>query len=226
VDADERVLRLERILIMIMRFSPNLTAATTAALATAAILSTAACGDPGDGSQNENEVITTVTLSFAPTGGGAAVTAVFDDPDGDGGAAPTVDPIRLTAGTTYALTLQLQNKLESPPEEITDEVRDEGDEHQLFFTGTAVDGPAAAHPGAPLQHAYADTDRAGLPIGLASTITARAGTGTLTITLRHVPPLDGAPVKTAELATRVKDAGIGAIGGDTDAEVSFMVTVP
>jgi hypothetical protein len=186
---------------------------------------TAACSDLGDGSQNENEVITTVALRFQPMGGGAALDAAFDDADGDGGEAPKIDPIALAAGTTYTLTVRLQNKLEDPPEEITDEVADEGAEHQLFFTGTAVDGPAAANPAAPLRHSYADVDFLGLPLGLTSTIAATAGAGTLTVTLRHVPALDGAPVKTADLADRVKTGGLGAIGGETDAEVSFAVTV-
>ncbi|HWO20084.1 MAG TPA: hypothetical protein VNO30_14960 [Kofleriaceae bacterium] len=197
----------------------------SASLAALAVLGTAACGDLGDGSQNENEVITTVLLRFAPMGGGAALDAAFDDADGDGGDPPRIDPIDLAAGTTYTLTVRFQNKLEDPPEEITDEVADEGAEHQLFFTGTAVDGPAAAHPGAPLQHSYADADFLGLPIGLSSTIAASPGTGTLTVTLRHVPALDGAPVKTSDLAERVKAGGTGAIGGETDAEVSFAVTV-
>lgn len=197
-------------------------AAFTLAIAS---LTLVACGDDG-GSENENEVITTVALSFAPMGGGAAVNAAFDDPDGDGGAAPTVDPINLVNGTTYALTVRFQNKLEDPPEEITDEVRDEGEDHQLFFTGTAVNGPATNNLAAPLRHTYGDTDRGGLPIGLTNTIVAATGTGMLTITLRHLPPLDGAAVKVADLATRVKTGGITAIGGDTDAEVSFMVTVP
>ena len=191
----------------------------------AASFAIAACGDDG-GSQNENEVLTTVSLSFAPMGGGVAVSAAFDDPDGDGGAAPTVDPINLVNGTTYTLTVRFQNRLENPPEEITDEVRDEGDEHQIFFTGTAVNGPATDNPSAPLRHTYGDIDVGGLPIGLTNTIVAATGSGMLTITLRHLPPLDGAAVKVADLAGRVTSSGTSSIGGDTDAEVSFMVTVP
>lgn len=184
-----------------------------------------ACSDDG-GSENENEVITTVSLSFAPMGGGAAVVAEFDDPDGDGGAAPTIDPVNLTSGTTYALIVRFQNKLEEPPEEITDEVRDEGDEHQLFLTGTAVNGPATNNPSAPLTHTYGDTDGGGLPIGLSNTIVAASGSGMLTVTLRHLPPINDNPVKVADIAGQVKAGGIAAIGGDTDAEVTFMVTVP
>ncbi|HEY5938624.1 MAG TPA: hypothetical protein VIU61_28430 [Kofleriaceae bacterium] len=188
------------------------------------VLLVAACGDPG-GDGNEGEVITTVTLAFTPTGGGTTVTAAFDDPDGDGGDPPTIDPVNLAAAP-YTLAVRFENRLEDPPEEITDEVRDEGDEHQLFFTGSAIEGPAATNPAAPLVHAYADTDDAGLPVGLENTITARTGAGTLTVTLKHLPPLDGNALKTSDLAAMVKAAGINSIGGDTDVSVSFSVQVP
>jgi hypothetical protein len=184
-----------------------------------------ACDD-GGGSSNENELITTVTLTFAPEGGGAAVIAAFDDPDGDGGQAPTVDSIDLTDGTTYTLTVTFANRLEDPPEDITEEVADESDEHQVFFTGTAVDGPASDNPGAPLTHAYDDEDPNGLPVGLTSTIVAATGTGALTVTLRHLPPINDTAVKTAEVAMQVADGGFSAIGGSSDAQVDFLVAVP
>jgi len=195
-------------------------------LASSAVSLLAACGDDGDDhGAHELEVITTVILTFTPDGGGAPIVAEFDDPDGDGGDPPVVDPIRLAADTTYAVTVGFENRLENPPEDIGAEVRDEGDEHQVFFTGTAVDGPASDQPAAPLAHAYADVDAEGLPIGLASEVTTQAGTGQLTITLRHLPPINGAATKTAELAAQVRDGGFAAIGGETDAQVTFDVTV-
>ena len=196
----------------------------------ASSLCLAACGgddDGGDGGDggNENEVITTVTLGFAPEGGGDAVTAAFNDPDGDGGDAPTVDPVALTDGVTYTLTVTFENRLEDPPEDITEEVADESDEHQIFYTGSAVDGPASAQPEAPLTHSYADEDASGLPIGLENTIVAAAGTGELTVTLRHLPPVNDEAVKVEDLAQQVSAEGFGALGGSTDAQVDFMVTV-
>jgi hypothetical protein len=187
----------------------------------------AACGDDGDDHDhdNENEVITTVTLTFAPEGGGSAVVAAFDDPDGDGGEAPTIDPIDLADGAAYALSVSFENRLEDPPEDITVEVEDESDQHQIFFTGTAVNGPASDVPGAPLTHAYDDEDRNGLPIGLTNTIDAAVGTGELTVTLRHMPPVNDTPVKTADAAAGVRDNGFASLGGSTDAQVTFDVTV-
>lgn len=187
----------------------------------------AACGgdddDAGDGG-NQEEVITTVTLTFAPEGGGEDVVAVWDDPDGDGGSGPTIDPVALAAGT-YDLTLTFENGLEDPPEDITVEIEDESDQHQIFLTGTAVDGPASDQADAPLAHTYNDEDANGLPIGLDNTIVAEPGEGTLTVTLRHLPPVNDSAVKTAELAQQVIDDGIGALPGATDASVNFEVTV-
>jgi hypothetical protein len=188
----------------------------------ALILAIAACGDDGTIPDN-NEVITTVALGFTPTGGAATVFE-FDDADGPGGAAPMIDPIAIAPGTS-TLTIRFLNRLEDPPEEITDEVDDESDQHQLFFTGTAVNGPATNNPGAPLTQTYADTDSNGLPVGLDNTITATAGTGTLTVTLRHLPPINGTAVKVPDLAAQVKAGGVESIGGSTDASVTFTVTV-
>ena len=173
------------------------------------ILATACSDDHG---HNTQELITTVTLTFTPPAG-APVTASFRDPDGDGGQAPTVDPVNLAPGT-YATTVKFLNELETPAEDITVEVMDESEAHQVFFTGTA-----------PLAHAYADADANGLPIGLANTMTATAGTGTLTVTLRHLPPVNGTAVKTAGLAETAKTSGIAALPGESDAIVSFTVTV-
>jgi hypothetical protein len=181
----------------------------------------AACGDEG-GSTNENEVITTVILNFEPPVG-PAVTSTFNDPDGDGGAAPTIDPVRLSPGN-YTLTVQFQNRLVTPNEEITDEVREESDVHLVLFTGTAVIGPATTNTTGPLTHSYGDTDANGFPIGLTSTIVARAGTGQLTVTLRHIPP-EEPPVKAADTVAKVKASGVDSIGGSTDAQVNFNVTV-
>jgi hypothetical protein len=186
--------------------------------------SLAACGDPGGGDDDPPEVITTVTLTFTPPSPGTPVVAAFDDPDGDGGMPPTVDPINLPDGVSYALAIAFANRLEDPPEDITQEIRDEGDQHQVFLTNTAVNGPASDVPLAPLQHAYADMDARGLPIGLANTIVTGQGTGMLTVTLRHLPPIGGTDTKVADLASFVRTDGLDSIGGESDAQVTFMVT--
>lgn len=186
-------------------------------------VSLAACGGDDGEAENPNEVITTVVLNFEAAVG-PTITATWNDPDGDGGMAATVDPVHLTAGT-YTMTVQLQNRLANPQIEITDEVSDEKDFHLLLFTGTAVVGPATTNTTGPLMQSYGDTDSKGYPVGLMNTVVARSGTGQLTVTLRHLPP-EEPPVKAADTVMLVKTGGVNSIGGSTDATVNYTVTVP
>jgi hypothetical protein len=186
------------------------------------VLALAACGDDGGGSTNPEELITTVELAFAPMGGGTTINAAFRDVDGDGGNPPVIDPVNLTAGT-YTLTVKFKNELEAPPEDITVEVMDESDVHQVLLFGTAVNGSATNNPGAPLLHTYGDADANGFPIGLTSSIVATAGSGTLSVMLRHMPPVNDTPVKTGTIADIVKSGGT--LPGEADANVNFTATV-
>jgi hypothetical protein len=193
------------------------------ALACLSAVFLAACGEEdleNPAPDNAEEVITTLKLKFTPQGGGAAINAEFKDADGPGGAAPTQTPINLAAGTTYTLELELLN--ETVPEDdeeyvIGNEIREEAEEHKLFFTGTAI--------GAAVTHAYADKESDyganavgdDLPVGMKNTVTATAaGMGTLIVTLKHQPPVNGTPVKSA--TSTIADGG-------TDLEVTFQLTV-
>ena len=182
----------------------------------------AACGDEGSG--NENEQITTIALAFTPTGGGAAINAAFEDPDGDGGQSGATDPVNLANNTTYNLTVRFVNKLADPPEEITDEVMDESDIHIVLFTGNAVVSPATQNTTGPITQAYSDMDVNGVPIGLSDSIMATTGTGTMTVTLRHMPP-EEPPAKASDTLAMCKAGGVSSLGGSTDATADFAVTV-
>ena len=46
------------------------------------------------------------------------------------------------------------------------------------------------------------------------------------MTLRHLPPVNDVAIKSPALAEQVRTAGFGGIGGETDAQVNFDVTVP
>ena len=86
--------------------------------------------------ENEEEVITDVTLIFT-SDAGAVVTASAQDPDGEGVQELVVqNEIKLQSGTNYTLTFDIMNNLETPGEDIGDEIAEEDDEHQLFFAWT------------------------------------------------------------------------------------------
>jgi hypothetical protein len=125
---------------------------------------------------NEQEKITRVTLTFTPQGGGSNVVWSWQDPDGDG--TGTFATPALTANKVYDVGIVLLNELANPDEDITEEVEEEADEHQLFYVVS----------GANLTFAYkaGDVDSKGKPIGLLTTATTgAASTGTLRVILKH-----------------------------------------
>ena len=169
------------------------------------IFSTSCSND--DAPVNEEEVITTVTTTLV--GGGQTITLTSRDLDGDGPNAPVITVSgNLTAGTTYTGSTTFLNELESPAEDITVEVEEEGADHQVFYQLPSSIGTVT----------YTDTDATGRPIGLNFTLVAgtSGSTGTLTVTLRHLPN---------KTASGVSGGDITNAGGNTDAAVSFSVAV-
>lgn len=164
------------------------------------------CSNDDSGPVNEEEVITTIRVTL--TNGGNTITLQSQDLDGDGPNAPVVTVSgNLDTSTTYLGSVEFLNELENPVEDITAEVEEEGVDHQLFFELTNSLGTIT----------YDDVDDNGNPIGLEFTlVTGNAGTGTLTLTLRHEPNKE---------ASGVSDGDITNAGGSTDAEVSFPITV-
>ncbi len=194
-------------------------------LLTALTLSVSACSDVKNPDiTNEGEVITTVELTLVPSAGGDELVFTWTDPENDG--EPVIDAFTVPASTDFTASVRFLNALEDPAEDITLEVAEEADEHQVFFTGSAVAGPATDAEDAALTHAYADEDGNGLPVGLENDLSSGvAGTGDLVLTLRHMPPEGSVAVKVAGTAEAVAAGGFGAIGGDTDVSVTFAVTV-
>ncbi|WPP53405.1 hypothetical protein [Catalinimonas niigatensis] len=143
--------------------------------------------------ENEEEVITNVTLTFTPEGGGTPVTATWVDADGEGSNQPVLTEIELAANTTYLLDIDLLNAIDPDDiESITEEIREEADEHMLFFgwtdglfTEPAGDGNIDSRADAVT---YEDEDADGLPLGLeTSWTTGDAAQGTFQIILKHQP---------------------------------------
>jgi hypothetical protein len=187
----------------------------------------AACSDvkedDHDHHHDHNHGLTTALVLDFTSSGGDTLTFTWEDPTADGSNVK-IDDVELTAGETYDLNLTVLNQLEDPVEDVTVEIIEGAEEHQFFFTGSAVVGPASDSAGAVLQHAYNDVDANGLPIGLDNLVTALdAGEGELTVTLRHMPPEGDQAVKTADLASEVLSGGFSAIGGDNDIQVTFPV---
>lgn len=153
---------------------------------------------------NEEEVITTMTITLVPEGGGTTVTLQSRDLDGDGPNPPVITSSGSLAGnTTYTGSIELLNETVSPPEDITEEVAEEADEHQFFF-GTS---------GSIESVAYNDQDINGNPVGTEFSLsTLTAGSATLTVTLRHEPK-------------KPNNGTLDDAGGETDIAQSLNFTV-
>ena len=149
--------------------------------------------------ENEEELITTVELSF--TEDGNITVFRFADPDGDGGNAPTeTDPVKLRANTSYKLAVRFLDESDaSDVEDITEEVKEEADEHLVCYS---------VHGGTTVT--ITDKDGNNLDLGLAADVaTSDAESGHFTISLKHQPD--------------VKDGSCDL--GETDVEVRFALEV-
>jgi hypothetical protein len=130
------------------------------------------------------------------------VTATFRDPDGEGGNAPVkFDEIVLKPNAVYNTTITLLDESKTPAEDITEEIEEEADDHQFFYTPTA---------GLNVTIAYEDKDSKQLPLGLKTKMTTgAASTGKLKVTLKHQ-----AGTKNNNINT-----------GETDVELDFTTKV-
>lgn len=137
-----------------------------------------ACNKDDDPEENEEELITTMKLTFVDAAGGSApITYQYKDLDGDGGNAPTADEIVLAPSKTYNVTVQLLNETVTPAEDITTEVQAEADAHRFYYepSGTAN-----------ITVAGLNNDTNGVPVGITSVwTTGAAATGSIVVTLRH-----------------------------------------
>ena len=199
-----------------------------------ALLAAVGCSDVEDHDHDHDHhhdhgIPTTIILNFTPNGAAEAMAFTWADPENDGN--PSIDSIVLThddtAPVTYDLSIEIWNELEAEPEDVTPEIIDEGDIHQLFFTGSAVQGPATGEQAAAvLSHAYNDEDKNGLPVGIENTATTLgAGTGEFTVTLRHLPTEDGNATKASGLAEDVAAGGFSSIPGDSDFQITFPIEI-
>ncbi len=175
-------------------------------LAAVALLSIASCSDD-DGVTiiNEEELITTVELELTnQTDGTDVVLFKSVDSDGDGPNAPVITITGpLNANATYDGTVRFLNESIAPSENITEEVIEEANEHEVFYISTLSD----------VSIAKIDVDSNGNPLGVQTTFqTGAIGTGVLNVVLRHEP-------------TKPNDGTLSSAGGESDVEVAFTFEV-
>ena len=152
---------------------------------------------------NEEEVITTLTVTLVPNDGSSAITLQTRDLDGDGPNAPVITSSNLAAGVTYSGSIVLLNETENPAGNITEEVEEESVEHQFFYTATG---------GLDVTTNGENLDSEGNKLGTEFTLVAGAvSSGTLTFTLRHEPTKP--------------NTGLSDAGGESDIIALFNVAV-
>lgn len=181
--------------IMIMKKSMYL----LSLLLVATLLLISSCGEDPE-PVNEEELITTVKLTFTPVGiAGNPQTFTWKDLDGDGPNQPVIQTISLLNNLTYAVSIELLNESETPIEDITVEIDEERAEHLFCFEPSN---------GLNLTINRTDTDGS-FEVGLESEwITGNASTGSVTIILKHQPGVKNGTCDP----------------GEVDVEVTFPVT--
>lgn len=175
--------------------------------------------DPdGHDHDHDHGVIAAVQLTFAPTSGGDAVT--YEIHDG------VSDEVQLMAGESYDLSVAILEDDADGLLDLTGEISNDAESHQVFFLGEDIASEATQSQNALVSVDYNDSDSNGMPLGIDSVATGlQAGSGSMQVVLRHMPPENGNPIKTAESAADVASGGLSAIGGDNDFDVSFDLTV-
>ncbi|MEM6397588.1 MAG: GTP cyclohydrolase [Bacteroidota bacterium] len=169
---------------------------------------------------NDPEVITDVKLIFTNVADASdVVEANAQDPDGDGVEDLMIlDDINLDVDKTYTLTYEIFNNLETPGEDIGEEIAEEDDEHQFFYS-FSTDAFASPMGDGNIDTAsdainYVDTDRNGDNLGLITTwetsSTPLTG-GTFTARLQHQP---GEKTSTS-----------GADVGESDFDLTFVLNI-
>ena len=132
--------------------------------------------------ENEEEVITDIILTFtSQSDENEKIIVTANDPDGEG-----IQPIEikenivLKENTVYNVTVEISNKSDSSnPIDITEEVKEEGDEHLFCYTITDAD----------VSVKRTDSDGK-YEIGIESTWTTKeASEGKIRMVLKHQPDI-------------------------------------
>lgn len=147
---------------------------------------------------NEPELITTLKIEFTDSANSAnKIITIFRDLDGEGGNEPgQFDSLKLQANKTWFFETTLLNESVSPAENITEEIKEEADDHLFVYSSIGLNNTIK----------ITDNDSKNLPIGLKGIFrTGAASSGSTTVILKHQQGVkDGSSDK-----------------GETDVEVTF-----
>src|SRR5687767_10124768 len=90
------------------------------------------CDPSNPPNPNEQEVVTSLQITCtSPTD---TVQFGYSDPDGNGGNPPTIDTAILKQSNVYSVSLELLDETKTPVDTITNEILEEAEVHQFFFT--------------------------------------------------------------------------------------------
>ncbi len=171
------------------------------------LVTTVGCRRDNPVDTNEQEKITTLKLKLTPAEG-TTIEAVWRDLDGPGGNPPVITPLNLRAGVTYDGEVEVLDESKVPPEDKTEEIEEEGDEHLFIYT---VGGGAQGR----LTITRTDRDKNGLEIGLrfrAQVSSGAATSGTLRVVLYH-------------FSSSVRKTSALQPGPETDIDATFPVNI-
>lgn len=175
---------------------------------------------------NEEELITTFKVELTDSATGTKKTYQFRDPDGDGGQAPYYGPDKnsqsdsvmvLQAGHSYSVQIIMLDESKNPVVTVSEEVKNEGVDHMLFYNqganNTVNANPLTVSLANGMLIRYLDLDEGNpkRPLGLHTWWRTgnTAAKMPLNITLRHQPG--------------VKDGTYAP--GESDVSVNFKVEV-
>ncbi|WP_420578121.1 hypothetical protein [Ekhidna sp.] len=175
------------------------------------------CGDDdAPAAENEEEVIDLVTLTFTPQGGGTAIVAKAEDPDGEGVTDFETEAINLNINTTYNLSITIENTEEG--ENITEEIAEEDEEHMFFFSFTTDIFSDPAGNGNVDSRSddvnYSDQDADGNPIGLSTSWTTAditSSNGEFRVILKHQPD--------------IKSSTSTSTDGESDIDITWTINI-
>jgi len=157
-------------------------------LLTLGLLTGCDSNDPS-GDVNDQEVISEVTITLTNAADANDVVSAQSTFDA-AGVLQSSSRLDLTPGVTYNGSIEFRNGLTDDPDEedITEEVREEAAEHQVFYELNGLSGVTVTVTDQESDYGSEDEFRNGVPVGLAFDVVVDAsasGTGTMLVVLGH-----------------------------------------